>query len=90
MHAYYTPKRQDVEARLLTEDNINELEKWTEGSIKGTKLPIKDRVLDIWDTFTDSELRVNMGEVIVYCAGTKRWEVYTLDQFNMLFEELIG
>ena len=89
MHAY-APKRQDVVARVLTEANIGELEKWTEGSIKGTSLPAKDRVLDIWDTFTDSELRVNMGEVIVYCAGTNRWEVFTLDQFNMLFEELIS
>lgn len=68
----------EVEARQLTVDNLEELEIWSGGQIKGTKLPRAERVIDI-DTAVATQ-RANIGDWIVKGHG---WvEVFTPDQFK--------
>lgn len=52
-----------IEADRLTPDNINELEVWCGGSIKGTRLHILQRCIDVQTL--EGEMRANMGDWIV-------------------------
>jgi hypothetical protein len=59
----YRKKPVVVEANQLTINNISFLESWCGGSIKGIKLPIEERVIDIQTL--EGEMRANMGDYIV-------------------------
>lgn len=52
-----------IEAEQLTESNLERLEVWCGGSIKGTKLPISKRCIDIQTL--EGEMRANIGDWII-------------------------
>ena len=52
-----------IEARQLTYLNINTLEQWCGGSIKGTKLPLGEQCIDIQTL--EGEIRASMGDWII-------------------------
>ncbi len=56
-----------MEAQRLTVDNLYDMERWCGGAIKGAKLPIQERVIDI-QTF-GSEGRANIGDWIIKGIG---------------------
>lgn len=59
----FIKKSQVVEARRLTADNMCELEVWCGGSIKGTRLPLEERVIDIQTL--EGERRACIGDWII-------------------------
>jgi hypothetical protein len=59
----YKKKSVVIEARLLTTANIQELESWCKGSIKGTSLPLRERVIDIQTL--EGEMLANIGDYII-------------------------
>jgi hypothetical protein len=61
--AFYRKRPVVVEARNLTVHNIVDLERWCGGSIKGTKLPPEQQVIDIHTL--EGEMRANMGDWII-------------------------
>jgi hypothetical protein len=81
----YVNKPFEVEARELTEDNLEEIELWCGGSIKGTKLPRKDRIIELWDHTLDMENRASIGDFVVYCRELDMWKIYTKRSFHNLF-----
>lgn len=87
--SYYISKPQVVEAKQLTVDNLEELETWSGGSIKGIKLPKKDQVIEVWDNFTGCELRAGIGDYLVFNQDLNQWSVYTDKQFERLFRAYI-
>ncbi len=52
-----------VEAKQLTIDSLKTLETWCNGDIKGTKLPISQRCIDIQTL--EGEMRADMGDWII-------------------------
>lgn len=42
---HFRHRKPTVEARQLTVDNLDEIEAWCGGSIRGTKLPAEQRVI---------------------------------------------
>ena len=64
MKQYYK-KAIIVEAEQLTIENIDILEKWCGGQIKGTKLPVERRSIDIWIKSIEEEVRANIGDYII-------------------------
>ena len=52
-----------IEARQLTVFNLEELEAWCKGSIKGTRLPAKERIIHI-ETL-EGEMTANIGDWII-------------------------
>jgi len=52
-----------IEAFQLTVENIEDLESWCGGSIKGILLSINQRVIDI--NTPEGEIRANMGDFII-------------------------
>lgn len=52
-----------IEARRLTVESIEDVEAWCNGSIKGTALPRKQQVIDIWTL--EGEMRADMGDWII-------------------------
>ena len=71
-----------LEAFQLREDNIEQLEKWCNGSIKGTKLHVSERCIDIQ---TDSgEQRAEMGDWII--KGPSDFYPCRPDVFEVLYE----
>lgn len=52
-----------VEAVRVTEANIEWVEKWCRGSIKGILLPKIEQVIDIQTL--EGEMRANIGDVII-------------------------
>lgn len=52
-----------VEAYQLGTRNMEQLEEWCHGSIKGTKLPLNQRCIDI-ETL-EGEMRANIGDWII-------------------------
>lgn len=59
----YRKKPVVIEAHQLLPDNLEQLERWCKGSIKGTKLPRNERCIDI-QTF-EGEMRVHMFDWII-------------------------
>ena len=74
-----------IEAFHLTEDNIEALERWCGGSIKGTLLPRLERVIDIQTL--EGEMRANIGDWVI--KGIKG-EFYPCkpDIFKETYEEV--
>ena len=61
--AKYRKKPVVIEAMLLTEGNLEQVEKWCGGDIKGTALHRSERVLDIQTL--EGEMRANIGDWII-------------------------
>lgn len=59
----YKKKPVVIEAQQLTEENLESLEIWCGGSIKGFKLPRWERVIDIGTL--EGEMRANIGDYII-------------------------
>lgn len=74
-----------VEARLLTTENIKSLEEWCGGSIKGTSLPVGERVIAIQTL--EGEMWADIGDWII--KGVKG-EFYPCkpDIFEQTYEEV--
>ena len=52
-----------IEAKQLTISNLESLEQWCKGSIKGRALPPEERVIDIWTL--EGEMRAEIGDWII-------------------------
>lgn len=61
----YRMKQPSIEARQLTVDNMEELARWCNGSIKGTSLPPEDRIIQIQSHFHNGELDLEVGDWII-------------------------
>lgn len=72
----YIPKQRKILAIQLTPANINEVQKITKGSIKGTALPTDQQCIDMW--IDDEEVRIEMSE----------WYIQELD-YDELVEESV-
>jgi hypothetical protein len=72
-----------IEARQLTVDNLESVEEWCKGSIKGTALPREERVIDIYTL--EGEMRADIGDWVI--KGIKG-EFYPCkpDIFEMTYE----
>lgn len=72
-----------IEAQQLTVFNLEELERWCKGSIKGLRLPANQRVIDIQTL--EGEMRAEIGDWII--QGVKG-EFYPCkpDIFAMTYE----
>ena len=85
MPEIYETRPQEVEVRKVTEDNLEEVELWCMGSIKGTMLPRKDRVIDIWNTFLDTDQRAEMADYIIHNKEHNYYEVVPNKVFDKLY-----
>lgn len=52
-----------IEAVQITPDNLESVEAWCRGSIKGTKLPREERCIDIQTL--EGEMRADMGDWVI-------------------------
>lgn len=52
-----------IEAHQLTVDNMEFVEEWCGGSIKGIKLPVEDRCIDIQTL--EGEMRAGIGDYVI-------------------------
>lgn len=59
----YRKKPLVIEAKLLTAENMEPLEDWCRGSIKGILLPVHKRVLEIQTL--EGEMRAQIGDWII-------------------------
>lgn len=62
MNKYYL-KTSGFEAMRLNVDNLEEVEAWCRGSIRGTLLPAKDRIIRVQSE--QGEIEANVGEWLV-------------------------
>lgn len=83
MKDIYRRKNTEVCAYRLTVSNMLVLERWSRGAIKGTKLPAKDRVIEI-RTFDQRNPCAAVGDWIVVERGN--FDVYTNEYFHKCFE----
>jgi len=60
---YYRKKPVVIEAHLLTESNLDFVETWCKGSIKGTFLPASERCIDIQTL--EGEMRADVGDYVI-------------------------
>lgn len=82
----YKLKAAVVKAKLLTTDNIEEVARWCEGSVKGIKLPKHQQVVEFF-TPDAEEIRAEIGDVIIkfldgYCSKM------SAERFHFLYEEV--
>lgn len=84
----YVP-RGSVLATKLTVDNIEDVEKLCRGQIKGTQLPIEERVIDFYAPEQDMEYRIEMGEwYVVFESDLGMIRMSISDRsFQMMFKE---
>ena len=59
----YRKKPIIIEAHQLTVDNIESVAAWCNGNIKGLRIPVEDRVIDI-ETL-EGEMRADMNDYII-------------------------
>lgn len=84
----YTPRMRN-HAIQLTVDNMEIVERFCNGRIRGIKLPIEDRIVQ-FDTL-DGEKEVNVGEWVVSfrCKdGSKIYQKWLDRQFNAVFGDV--
>lgn len=79
----YRKKAYQVEARQVTVGNLESIEAWSNGAIKGTKLPRDQRIIEIQNA--GIEQRAEVGDWIVKEANGV-FNVYTDEAFNLLHE----
>ena len=61
--AHYRKKLIVIEAHQLSFGNINWVADWCDGQVKGIKLPIEDRCLDIYTL--EGEMRADMHDWVI-------------------------
>lgn len=59
----YRKKPVIIEAYLLTTDNIEFVEKWCKGSIKGMSLPLQERIIHIQTL--EGEMTARIGDYVI-------------------------
>lgn len=72
-----------IEAYQLNTDNIQFLESWCKGSIKGTALPLDQQCIDIWTL--EGEMRAEMGDWIIRGVKGEHYPCKP-DIFEMTYE----
>ncbi len=77
-------KQEIFEIVKLTENNLEEVEIWTNGSIKWTYLSRDQRVIDIQNS--KGELRVEIGDIILKIGND--FIVIQENVFKTIFEEI--
>jgi len=77
----YDRKIKYIEAMQVTPENLEIVEVWSNGSIKGTKLPREQRCIDIQTYF--GEQSANVGDWII--KESPYFLVYPEKLFNKLF-----
>ena len=77
-------KQEIFEIVKLTENNLEEVEIWTNGSIKGAYLSRDQRVIDIQNS--KGELRVEIGDIILKIGND--FIVIQENVFKTIFEEI--
>ena len=85
--AKFKPKSIPVEAHQLTIDNLDYVEKWCGGQIKGIRLPLIDRIIAIHTE--DGEYQAAISDYIV---KTENGDFYTCPAyvFNKIFTPAKG
>jgi len=61
--AKYRKKPIIVEAKQLTEETLERIAAWCDGAVKGTKLPRRERVIDIQTL--EGEMRAFIGDWVI-------------------------
>ncbi|MBU0978090.1 MAG: hypothetical protein KKD18_06750 [Nanoarchaeota archaeon] len=74
-----------IEAKRLSISNMEEIEEWCHGSIKGTSLPIQERVIDIQTL--EGEMRAGIGDWII-CGIKGEFYPCKLDIFEATYESV--
>lgn len=85
----YRKKPIVVEAYKLTVENMDKLEEWCHGSIRGTKLPARERVIKLW-TY-EGEMIAELGDYIVkepFPTETRKFYPCKPDIFKQTYEPL--
>ena len=59
----FRKKPVEVEAHKLTVENMDFVENWCKGSIKGVSLPIEERCIDIQTL--EGEMRAEIGDYVI-------------------------
>lgn len=73
----------ETTAVLLTEENLEAVEKWSGGAIKGTKLVRSARVIDVYDSYL-GETRAAIGDYVVMTRfGTT---AMSAELFNLTYD----
>lgn len=81
----YRPSMTETTAILLTEENLEAVEQWSGGAIKGTKLVRSARVIDVYDSYL-GETRASIGD---YVVATQFGAVaMPAELFNRTYEEV--
>lgn len=82
----YRKKEIVIEAVQLTIDNIEKVAKWCKGQIKGIKLPLEERVIDI--QILEGEIRANYGDWILKSLKEGFAYVCSPTKFEAIYEEV--
>lgn len=80
-------KSDNIVAVMVSVESLELAEKFCSGSIKGTKLPRHERVVEFWSKYRDTEQIAEMGDFIVKLADNI-FEVYPKDMFHKLFKDV--
>lgn len=77
-------RKSNVTAIYISEETLFIAQNWTNGSIKGTKLPVKDQELEFYSAIRDEYLRARHGDFIVEMAPGM-FDLYSRKAFHKLF-----
>lgn len=61
--AKYRKKPVVIEARKLTTSNLEQVESWCQGSIRGVNLPPSERVIEIQTL--EGDMRASVGDYVI-------------------------
>ena len=78
------PRERVVTAARLKPENLEAVESWCRGSIKGIKLPRNKRCVDIQTD--EGEVRVEMGDWVVYDPATNSFQKLSETEFRQQYE----
>ena len=81
MKQVWTAKPVSIDAYPVTVDNMQQLESFCNGSIKGTSLPPDERCIEVWDDRKDTEKRADVGDFLVQ-RDDGTWTAMTFDELN--------
>lgn len=80
-------KNTEIEAIMISTETLEIAERWCNGSIKGTKLPRNERVVEFWCPYRETEMIAQQGDYIVKLANGA-FDVYPRALFQYLFEDI--
>jgi hypothetical protein len=84
---FIKPKTMPFEARLVTINNLEEIARWCNGAVKGTKLPAEQRIIQWYEQNTidgGHELEVRVGCWLVKW-GSQGFHALTNEQLHKHF-----